>query len=230
MPSSRPGFANRSGRRRLRERAAVVAAIGRERPAVLTERARLASSGVLEVVARRLERFGLTPNGVTVIGSGLHVVVAWLLASGQSVAAGLALAIVASFDAVDGTLARLSGQASGFGSFLDSTFDRVSEVILFVGIFLYFGPEATRIEELATIGALTGSLMVSYTRARSEGIGLGTSVGLFDRLVRTVVIVIACVTTQVLAGVVIVTIGAWSTAARRVADVARRSAPPSDTP
>ncbi len=191
---------------------------------VLTDRARIASNGVLETIARRLDRIGLTPNGVTVIGSSSHVIVAWLLAEGHPVVAGLALALVASFDAVDGTLARMTGRVSDFGSFLDSTLDRVSEVILFVGLYLYFGRDATLLEEIAILGALTGSLMVSYTRARSEGIGLGTSVGIFDRLVRTGVIVLALITMQVFVGVVIVAIGAWSTATMRVLDVARRSA------
>lgn len=194
-----------------------------EQRLVLTERARVASSGILETIARRLDRVGLTPNGVTLIGSGLHLVVAWLLLEGHPIAAGLALAVVASFDAVDGTLARITGRASDFGSFLDSTMDRVSEVVLFMGLYLYFGVGASMLEVVAIICGLSGSLMVSYTRARSEGIGLGTSVGMFDRLVRTLVIVVALLTMQVLAGVVLVAVGAWITAAMRVIDVARRS-------
>lgn len=189
----------------------------------LTDRARIASSSVLEPVARLLDRFGFTPNAVTLLGSGLHVAVAWLLADGRAFTAGLALAFVASFDAVDGTLARLTGRASDFGSFLDSTLDRVSEVILFAGLFLYFGSGASAWQEAAILGGLSGSMMVSYTRARSEGLGLGTSVGVFDRLVRMVVIVIALLTDQVFAGIAIVAVGSWVTAGLRVLDVARRA-------
>ena len=195
---------------------------------MLTQRARAVSSRVLTPFVLRLERLGVTPNTVTVLGTSLHVVVAWLLVGGNSFAAGLALAFAASFDAVDGTLARATGRESHFGSFLDSTLDRVSEVILFAGMLFYFGSNATPWQEVAIVAGLSGSLMVSYTRARAEGLGYETTAGVFDRLVRMVVLILALLTGQVMAGAVIVAVGSWSTTAMRVLDVKKHTSSAAD--
>src|SRR5512139_3983548 len=101
---------------------------------MVTNLARNLSARFIEPVARFLGSLGLSPNALTVLGFFLTVIVAAVLASGQLLLAGILLIFTLAFDAVDGTLARLTNQTSPFGAFLDSTLDRWSEVVTFVAI------------------------------------------------------------------------------------------------
>src|SRR5512139_3097941 len=96
--------------------------------------ARAWSARFIEPIARFLGSLGLSPNAVTVIGFFLTLVVAGVLASGRLLLAGVLLIFTLAFDAVDGTLARVTGQTTRFGAFLDSTLDRWAEVVLFVAV------------------------------------------------------------------------------------------------
>jgi len=151
---------------------------------VFTDQARKLSKGFVEPVAMAMGRVGLTPNSLTLIGSALHLIVAWLIAIGHLPLAGLALILTAAFDGFDGTLARLTGRASKLGAFLDSTFDRISEIIVFCGLLWYTVAQGMTTESLLVIVTLGFSLMVSYTRARSEALGCGTKAGVFGRFER----------------------------------------------
>lgn len=133
----------------------------------------------------------VTPNTITVIGvlitlvASALVVADWLLLGAALLTAGSLL------DAVDGALARAQGGGTAFGSFLDSTLDRVSEAILYIGVagwFLFRTPEPAWPVLLGLI-ALAGSFLVSYSRARAEGIGLSASVGLAPRTERLVLVI-----------------------------------------
>ncbi|MFN2251742.1 MAG: CDP-alcohol phosphatidyltransferase family protein, partial [Anaerolineae bacterium] len=141
---------------------------------MFTDRARQASRGFVGPVALALGRTGVSPNGLTLIGSALHLIVAWLIAAGHLPLGGLALVVTAAFDGFDGTLARLTGKASNLGAFLDSTFDRISEIIVFTGLLVYTLHEGMDMESVLVLVTLSFSLMVSYTRARSEALGCGT--------------------------------------------------------
>jgi phosphatidylglycerophosphate synthase len=133
---------------------------------------------------------GLGPNAVTTIGflvtcgSGVAFFFGWLQLAGALVLAGGA------FDILDGYIARATGTATRFGSFYDSTLDRVSEVVVTLGVFsLYIGP-SPRLGPPAMVYvvalAMAGSLLVSYTRARAEGLGLDCRVGLMQRAERVI--------------------------------------------
>jgi len=133
---------------------------------------------VFEPMALAMGRAGLTPNGLTLIGFGISVVGAALLAAQVWVLGGLVVFIGGAFDMFDGTLARATGAVSPFGAFMDSVFDRWGEAIVYLGIAwgaVLAGEDATAILATAALGA---AFMVSYTRAKAEGLGFSPGIGM----------------------------------------------------
>jgi CDP-diacylglycerol--glycerol-3-phosphate 3-phosphatidyltransferase len=116
--------------------------------------------------------------------------VAFVLAQGYFVLGGVLITTFALFDAIDGTLARMTKRTSRFGAFLDSTLDRFSEAIIFFGLFLYFLSDGHSTELILIYATVVGSLMVSYARARAEGIGVPIKDGLFTRFERIFLLVV----------------------------------------
>jgi CDP-diacylglycerol--glycerol-3-phosphate 3-phosphatidyltransferase len=131
-------------------------------------------------------RAGVTANSLTIAGAILNAGVAATIAAGWFPASGLLLLAANSLDMLDGAVARTSGQASPFGAFLDSTLDRYAEIVVFVGLVAWYASQGNWHGEVLTVLALAGSLMVSYTRARAEGLGLHGEVGLLPRPARLV--------------------------------------------
>lgn len=154
--------------------------------------ARKYSRVFLEPLARFISATGVSPNVITVIGFLLMIGVAIVLARGHLVLGGFLIIGVAIFDAVDGTLARMMGRTSRFGAFLDSTLDRFSEAVIFLGLFIYFSGQGQnhQPELLLIYATVVGSLMVSYARARAEGIGVPLKEGLFTRFERVFILVV----------------------------------------
>lgn len=158
---------------------------------LLSTRAKEAARAMLAPVVRLAMALRLTPNAITVIGFGVVLAAAVLIGTGNLLAGAAVLTAGSLLDAVDGALARATGGTSAFGGFLDSTLDRAAEAVLYGGVAAYYlgavadpaGPV------LLALLAMAGSFMVSYTRARAEGIGLTASVGLAPRLERLVLIV-----------------------------------------
>jgi len=174
-------------------------------PVTLTELFRKRFGGLVEPIARLIGRTGVSPNVITVMGVVLNLGVAWVLAQGHTRIGGVLVGLVALFDALDGTLARLTGKRSRFGAFLDSTMDRFSEAIVYLGLLVFYTQSGAVQEIVLIYVAIVGSVMVSYTRARAEGLGLQCKVGLLTRFERTAVLIISLVLEQV-------TIGLWVTA------------------
>ncbi|HST89616.1 MAG TPA: CDP-alcohol phosphatidyltransferase family protein [Ktedonobacterales bacterium] len=146
-----------------------------------------------EMIVRPLAAIGMTPNMATLLGLVLNGVTAAVLASGHLRLGGAMLLIAGLFDMVDGALARVRNQKTTFGAFFDSTLDRYSEGLVLLGVILFAlrlpaVPERTWIVALAYVTALS-SLMVSYARARAEGLGLSEKGGLMARPERVVVLV-----------------------------------------
>jgi CDP-diacylglycerol--glycerol-3-phosphate 3-phosphatidyltransferase len=104
--------------------------------------------------------------------------------------------IVGLLDAMDGTLARMMGRTSRFGAFLDSTLDRYSEAVIFLGLFIYLSGQNQRLEMILIYATMVGSLMVSYARARAEGIGVPLKDGLFTRFERVFLLVVGLLFNQ----------------------------------
>lgn len=146
-----------------------------------------------EPVALGMGRLGLTPDALTMIGFAITVVGAILLSQQLWLAGGLVILFGGVFDMFDGTLARATGKTSRLGAFMDSVFDRAGEVIVYIGIV--FGLEELGILHgpLLAVAALGSAVMVSYTRAKSEGLGFtaGTgmaAIGVMPREVRLVLL------------------------------------------
>jgi CDP-diacylglycerol--glycerol-3-phosphate 3-phosphatidyltransferase len=147
-------------------------------------------------MARFVSWTGVSPNIITIIGFILMVGVAVVLARGHLVGGGILIMAAALFDAIDGTLARMMGRTSRFGAFLDSTLDRFSEAVIFLGLFIYFSGRGQNLELYLIYATVVGSLMVSYARARAEGIGVQLKEGLFTRLERVLLLIVGLLTNQ----------------------------------
>ena len=148
---------------------------------------------VAEWPARVLARMGLTPNAITIVGLLLNVGVAAVLASGQPVLGGVLVLVANAFDMLDGALARVTGKASRFGAFLDSNIDRYAEALIFLGIGAWLFTLGDGSLLLAVYAATVGSMMVSYARARAEGLGVGGEIGLLPRPERLILLSIGLI-------------------------------------
>ena len=133
-----------------------------------------------------LARLGVTPNMLTLAGVLGNAGAAVLAGYGEFLAAGVVLLAFSSLDFLDGALARATGRASDFGSVFDAVMDRISEAAVLFGLLFYFSERGGRTEELLIFAAVTGSILVSYVRARAEVIGLKLREGLFTRAERVV--------------------------------------------
>ncbi len=132
-------------------------------------------------VAAALVRLGVTPNMLTIVGFLLNVGVGVVIATGHLFAGGLFLLVAGLFDMLDGAVARLGQRVTVFGGFLDSTLDRYSEAAVFLGLLALYARQGRTTEVLLVYAVIVGSLMVSYTRARAEGLGLRCDVGWLQR-------------------------------------------------
>lgn len=188
----------------------------------LTDQLRARSVGIIDPIVTFLARVGVSPDLLTILGMLLHFLFAWLIASGEFFWAGIAIFIFVPLDALDGALARKIGREQGnFGAFLDSTSDRIAEIILYAGYISYFYQHDNPWIVVATYVAITGSIMVSYTRSRAEALGISCKVGLLTRVERYVVIVATLVLSVFLPvlveiGILILAAGTWFTVGQRV--------------
>jgi CDP-diacylglycerol--glycerol-3-phosphate 3-phosphatidyltransferase len=159
--------------------------------ATLTDQIRARTHFLIDPVVTFLARYRLSPDLLTVIGMLSHFVFAWLIAIDKMRWAGIAMVVLSPLDALDGALARKLGRKQGgFGAFLDSTLDRVAEIILFGGfIYHYTVVDDPMMLAIAYI-AVTGSLMVSYARSRAESLGYDCKVGIASRVERYVLLII----------------------------------------
>ncbi|WP_080239534.1 CDP-alcohol phosphatidyltransferase family protein [Spirosoma rigui] len=147
---------------------------------------------------RGMMTIGMTPNLVTTIGFAINIVAAGVFIIGgelgvrgdfEYVGWGGGLILLAGlFDMLDGRLARVSGQSSTYGALFDSVLDRYSELVMFLGIGWYLIAHDYLLSSFMAFLALVGSMMVSYVRARAEGLGLSCSVGLMQRPERIVLV------------------------------------------
>lgn len=183
---------------------------------MLTSLARSWGAHVLEPIARLLARLHVTPNQATVLGFLATAVVAVIIALGQLQLGGLLLIVTLAFDAVDGTLARMTNNVTSFGAFLDSTLDRWAEIVLYFALAWYFAGLGQTDAMMAAMAAMATSLMVSYTRARAEGIGVPLKEGLFTRFERLVVLIVGLIFNWIFWALVIIAVLAGITAVQRI--------------
>ena len=183
---------------------------------------------VFEPIALGMGRLGLTPNGLTLIGFGISIAGAALLAAQLWVIGGIVVFVGGAFDMFDGTLARATGKVSPFGAFMDSVFDRWGEAIVYLGIAwggVLAGEDAVAILATAALGA---AFMVSYTRAKSEGLGFSpgigmAAIGVMPREIRLIVLSLGLIVAGALsnltilaAALAIIAVGAVITVIQRI--------------
>jgi len=140
-----------------------------------------------------LARTGITPNALTVFSLVVTVGAAALAAFGHLIAAGLVMLFASVFDILDGALARATDQVTRFGGALDSTLDRLAEGLMMIGLLVFFAHYQST-AKVALVGlTLISSLLVSYVRARAEGLGLDCQVGIFTRPERVIVLALGLI-------------------------------------
>ncbi|MFN8465694.1 MAG: CDP-alcohol phosphatidyltransferase family protein [Caldilineaceae bacterium] len=175
-------------------------------------------------IAVWLEKTGISPNALTLIGFVLTVVVAVVLGMGQLLWGGLLLIFAALFDTLDGALARHAGKTTVFGAFLDSVMDRFSESVTLVALIWYYSGQADgRTPVILLAATIVGSLMVSYTRARAEAVNIECKEGFFQRTERIIVLILGLVTGWMLPVLWILAIFTNFTAVQRIYDVYRKT-------
>ena len=165
---------------------------------------------------------GITPNMATLIGLALNGIVAAIIAFGYPVLGGVLLLFASAFDMVDGAIARSTNAVSTFGGFFDSTIDRYSEIVVYIGLLVWLNQTGDdHLGSVLTLVAATGALMISYARARAEAIGYKASVGLVARPERVVLLAICLIINQPLWALWVLAILTHVTAAWRIIHVYR---------
>ena len=221
----------------------------------LKDALRSGAHAALDPFVRLLVRIGFTANGLTLIGLALSAAAGFAFYDGHARLAALLLAISGLCDILDGQVARMSGGETRFGAFFDSTLDRLSEALVLTGLLgfclrnlvaLVLDPARALAQTdagldpvtwlavgLTAMLALTGSFLVSYTRARAEGLGLECKVGWFERPERLVLLIVAGAIqwfSAISIALLILALFSFITAAQRVAHVWKLTRGPSEGP
>lgn len=157
------------------------------------QKARSLAAHVVDPVARLLLRWHVSPDAVTVLGTiGVCFGALYFFPQGRLVAGSVLIAVLVGSDMLDGSMARMSGRSGPWGAFLDSSLDRVADAAIFAGLVLwYLGTGDDRVMGALALFCLIGGGLVSYLRARAEGLGLRAAGGIAERTERIVVILTA---------------------------------------
>ena len=164
-----------------------------------------------------------TPSAATAVGLLIAGIAAYFVSQGDFVTGGLLVLVSAVFDLLDGGIARSTGRVSKRGALTDSVSDRVAEVVVLVGLAVHFlsGPDASQTGVLLAFVAVAGSLMVSYVRARAEGLGVKGTAGFLTRPERVIVMVVSLVAGYPMVALWILGVGTPLSAAWRFYDAWR---------
>ncbi len=208
--------------------------------ATFTDRMRVVTRPLIDPVVTFLAKYKISPDILTVLGMLFHFLFAWLIATGEFTWAGVAMLFMAPLDALDGSLARKLGRKQGgFGAYLDSVLDRLAEVILFGGFIYYYYTQGNDLMLAVAYVAISGSLLVSYSRGKAESLGYEAKVGIGSRVERYFLMILFLIIRQpqialgILAVITYITVGQrmyavwqqWITALREEEAEADRVAP-----
>ena len=144
-----------------------------------------------------LSKSRITPNTLTFINLALNIAAAYVIAMGYLLLGGVLVLVSGLFDLLDGALARFTKQTTKFGAILDSTVDRISEAAILCGLLIWYISQGASLEIVLIFAVLIGSFLVSYIRARAEGLGWQCQVGLFTRAERVIVLAIGLLINQI---------------------------------
>lgn len=188
----------------------------------LTDQLRVRFKHILDPIGAFLNDLGLMPNTMTIIGLVGNTIGAYFLWQGQMLIGGLVILAMGPVDALDGTMARLRGESSDFGAFVDSVTDRYSELVIFLGLLLYYNNQPGQwVNILGVYLAAAGSVLVSYVRARAQSLGYEAKVGILTRMERYAVLAPALIFNIPWVGVWIIAVLANITAIQRIVHVRR---------
>ncbi len=157
----------------------------------LAEFRKIAARWISKPLLTTLSKSHIKPNTLTWIGLAISIIAALAIATNHLFVSGLLILLSGLFDILDGALARLTNQTTRFGALLDSTFDRISDALLLLGLLALFIKGNNYLEIVLIFLALVGSFLTSYVRARAEGIGIDCPVGLFTRAERFIILALA---------------------------------------
>ncbi len=189
----------------------------------LTDRLRVLFKWLLDPIGTFLNGLGLTPNMMTMLGLLGSVVAAFFLANGNMRWGGIIVLVMWPVDALDGTMARLRGEPTDFGGFVDSVTDRYSELVIFAGLLYYFLGESNTLAAMLVFAAASGSVLVSYTRARAEALDFDAKIGALTRVERYLVLAPGLALNFPLAAMWIIAVLANFTALQRIWYVRRQA-------
>jgi CDP-diacylglycerol--glycerol-3-phosphate 3-phosphatidyltransferase len=194
-----------------------------KRAKTLTEYMRIWFKGILDPLATFFNRLGIAPNTMTILGLLMNIGAAYLLSQGQMFWGGLLVLVGGPFDALDGTMARLRGEASDFGAFVDSVTDRYSELFILGGLSFYYTQQGDWLTVMACYVAAAGSVMVSYTKARADSLHFDANIGILTRVERYLVLAPLLLFNLPIIAIWVVAVFANVTALQRIWKVRRQA-------
>lgn len=174
------------------------------------------ASRITDPVIEGLSRSGINPDALTLTGLAINIGAAYVIATGHFLPGGLLILVAGLCDLLDGALARFANQTTKFGALFDSTADRISEAALFFGLLVWYMLVGSAMGVILAFAALIGSFLVSYIRARAEGLGLECKVGLFTRAERVIVLTIGLLVNQVTVALWVLVVFAYVTVIQRL--------------
>ena len=183
-------------------------------------------SPIVDGIARILVKLGFSPSGLTVIGVLIACVAAALIAQGMLAAGGVVMLIAGVFDMFDGAVARMTDRATKFGALFDSVMDRVSEAVVLLGLLWFYLEDGEQLGAVLVYVSIVGSTLVSYVRARAEGLGIECKGGLMQRPERVATLGIGIIVGQWWEPAVLIVLGVIAaltvvTTVQRVVETAR---------
>ncbi len=191
--------------------------MAKQQPLIFADRMRALTNGFVSRAGLAVHKMGIHPDWITWAGLLIVALAAWVIANGQFQWGGVLLLLGVPLDALDGAVARAMQRKDKFGAVLDSTLDRYADGLIFGALCYHFAVQNQPGVMLLSLASLTGAFTVSYVRARAGEAGLSVKIGLFDRLVRLTVIIVALLIPQILvAALWVMAIGTNFTALQRL--------------
>jgi CDP-diacylglycerol--glycerol-3-phosphate 3-phosphatidyltransferase len=188
-----------------------------------TEILRVKSKGLVEPVAHLLNRLGFAPNTISLAGLVGNFIGAMFLVRGNFLVGGLIVLAMGPLDALDGTMARLRGDATDFGAFVDSVVDRYIELVIFGGLLFYYLQRSDMLLSALVFIAACGTVLTSYVKARAEALGFQAKWGILTRVERFIVLAPCLILNRPHIAIVIIAIFANITAFQRMYFVRRQA-------
>ena len=181
-------------------------------------------AGLRETTARRLTqplmtilaKSRFTPDILTWLGLVTNIIAAGAIATNHLLIGGLLILVAGAFDLLDGALARFTNRTTRFGALLDSTFDRISEAALFLGLLILYTGSANTLMIILVFLAMVGSFLISYIRSRAESLGIECRVGLFTRAERVIILALGLLLNQILIVLLVLVVMTFVTVAQRL--------------